>query len=82
MRAKELMDKDFVYLNADDTVVDASKAMEDVRRFTCPVVNEKKQLIGWVTAFDITKGLREGNDKISEIMSSCQEVSKIGRAHV
>jgi len=46
MKAKELMDKDFVYLNADDSVIEASKAMEDVRRFTCPVVNDKKQLIG------------------------------------
>ena len=77
MRAKELMDKDFVYLNANDSVVDASKAMEDVRRFTCPVVNDDKQLIGWGTAFDITKGLREGNEKISEIMSSSEEVSTV-----
>ena len=77
MRAKELMDKDFVYLNADDSVIEASKAIEDVRRFTCPVVNENKQLIGWVTAFDITRGLREGNDKISEIMSSSEEVSTV-----
>ena len=65
MRAKELMDKDFVYLNCDDSVVDVSKAMEEVRRFTCPVVNDNKQLVGWVTSFDITKGLREGNEKIS-----------------
>ena len=77
MEAKELMDKDFVYLNPDDTVIEASKAMEHVRRFTCPVVNENKQLIGWVTAFDITKGLRDGNDKISEIMSSCKEVATV-----
>ena len=77
MKAKELMDKDFVYLNADDSVIDASKAMEDVRRFTCPVVNDKKQLIGWITAFDITKGLREGREKISDIMSSCEEVASV-----
>ena len=77
MKAKELMDEDFVYLNASDSVVDASKAMEDVRRFTCPVVNDNKQLIGWITAFDITKGLREGKDKISEIMSSSDEVSTV-----
>ena len=77
MKAKELMDKDFVYLNANDSVIDASKAMEDVRRFTCPVVNDKKQWIGWITAFDITKGLREGNEKISDIMSSCEEVSTV-----
>ena len=48
MKAKELMDKDFVYLNCDDSVIEASKAMEDVRRFTCPVVNDDKQLVGWI----------------------------------
>ena len=77
MKAKELMDESFVYLNCDDSVVDASKAMEEVRRFTCPVVNENKQLVGWITSFDITKGLRDGNDKISEVMSSAEEVSTV-----
>ena len=77
MRAKELMDKDFVYLNADDSVIEVSKTMEEIRRFTCPVVNDEKQLIGWITAFDITKGLREGSEKISEIMSSCKEVATV-----
>ena len=51
MKAKELMDKSFVYLNCDDSVIDASKAMEEVRRFTCPVVNDNKQLVGWITSF-------------------------------
>ena len=77
MKAKELMDKDFVYLNCDDSVVEVSKVMEEIRRFTCPVVNDKKQLVGWVTSFDVTRGLREGNEKISEIMSSSEEVSTV-----
>ena len=77
MKAKELMDKNFVYLNCDDSVAEASKAMEDVRRFTCPVVNDKKQLVGWITSFDITKGLREGNEKISEVMSNSDEVATV-----
>ena len=77
MRAKELMDKDFVYLNCEDSVVEVSKVMEEIRRFTCPVVNDKKQLVGWITSFDITKGLREGNEKISEIMSSYEEITTI-----
>ena len=77
MKAKELMDKNFVYLNANDSVVESSKAMEEVRRFTCPVVNDKQQLIGWITAFDITKGLREGNEKISEVMNSSDQVSTV-----
>ena len=77
MRAKELMDKNFVYLNSEDSVVEVSKVMEEIRRFTCPVVNEDKQLIGWITSFDITRGLREGNEKISEIMSGYEEVSTV-----
>ena len=77
MKARELMDKDFAYLNSDDSVVEVSKVMEEIRRFTCPVVNENKQLIGWVTSFDVTRGLREGNKKISEIMSSYEEITTI-----
>ena len=77
MKAKELMDKNFVYLNCDDSIVDASKAMEDVRRFTCPVVNKNKQLVGWITSFDITRGLREGNKKISEIMSGYEDIATV-----
>jgi len=77
MRAKELMDKDFVYLNCNDGVVEVSKVMEEIRRFTCPVVNEDKQLVGWVTSFDITRGLREGNEKISEIMSGYEEIATV-----
>ncbi|WP_295114817.1 HPP family protein [uncultured Methanobrevibacter sp.] len=77
MKAKELMDKEFVYLNCDDNVVEVSKIMEEIRRFTCPVVNDKKQLVGWVTSFDITRGLREGNEKISEIMSDYEEIATV-----
>ena len=77
MRAKELMDKDFVYLNCDDSVIEVSKVMEEIRRFTCPVVNDNKQLVGWITSFDITRGLREGNEKISEIMSGYEEVATV-----
>ena len=77
MKAKQLMDQDFVYVNKDDSVVDVSKAMEEVRRFTCPVVDDDKKLIGWVTAFEITKGLREGAEKISEIMSPADEVDTV-----
>ena len=77
MRAKELMDKDFVYLNCNDGVVEVSKVMEEIRRFTCRVVNDDKQLVGWVTSFDITRGLREGNEKISEIMSGYEEIATV-----
>jgi len=77
LKAKELMDKDFVYLNCEDSVVEVSKIMEEIRRFTCPVVNDNKQLVGWITSFDITRGLREGKEKIIEIMSSYEEITTI-----
>ena len=77
MRAKEIMDKNFVYLNTNDSIVEVSKVMEEIRRFTCPVVNDNKQLIGWITSFDITRGLREGNEKISEIMSGYEEIGTV-----
>ena len=77
MRAKELMDKKFVYINLEDSVKEVSITMEKIRRFTCPVVDDDKHLIGWVTSFEITKGLREGNEKIKEIMSSYEEIITI-----
>ena len=77
MEAKELMDKNFVYLNCDDSVVEVSKVMEEIRRFTCPVVNDNKQLVGWITSFDITRGLREGNEKIKEIMSGYEDIATV-----
>ena len=77
MRAKELMDKKFVYINLEDSVKEVSITMEKIRRFTCPVVDDDKHLIGWVTSFEITKGLREGNEKIKEIMSSYEEITTI-----
>ena len=77
MKAKELMDKDFVYLNCEDSVVEVSKVMAEIRRYTCPVVNDNKQQVDWVTSFAITRGLREGNKKINEIMSSYEEITTI-----
>lgn len=77
MKAKELMDKKFVYISPEDSVKDVSITMEKIRRFTCPVVDDNKHLVGWVTSFEITKGLREGNDKIKEIMSSYEEITTI-----
>ena len=77
MEANELMDKNFVYLNCDDSVVEVSKVMEEIRRFTCPVVNDNKQLVGWITSFDITRGLREGNEKIKEIMSGYEDIATV-----
>lgn len=77
MKAKQLMDTKFAYIHANDKIEDVAKVMEEIRRFTCPVVDNDMKLIGWVTSFDITRGLREGIDEISEIMSSYEEIETI-----
>lgn len=65
--------KNFISVKADDSIVDVSKILEDHRKFTCPVVDDDGKLIGWVTALDITKGLREGNSEIREVMHDPEE---------
>jgi predicted transcriptional regulator len=77
MKAKELMDKDFEYVNPKDDIKEVSKIMEDARTFTCPVLDENKKLIAWITSFEITKGLRENNKTISEIMSPLEDIATV-----
>ncbi|MDR2830907.1 MAG: CBS domain-containing protein, partial [Methanobrevibacter sp.] len=77
MKAKEMMDKDFIYVNADDSIEDISIKMENIKRFTTPVLDENMKLIGWITSLDITKGLRENKKLISEVMSLKKDVKYI-----
>ena len=44
MRAKELMDKNFVYLNSEDSVVEVSKVMEKVLLLQKIVVEKRSNL--------------------------------------
>ncbi|KZX16575.1 inosine-5'-monophosphate dehydrogenase [Methanobrevibacter cuticularis] len=74
MKAKEMMDKNFIYVYPENTVADASIKMENSRRFTTPVVNEEMRLVGWITSLDVTKGLREGKKIVSEIMHPKEEI--------
>jgi len=68
MKAKEMMDKEFMYMSKNDEIDHVSIKMENSRKLTSPVVDDKMKLIGWVTSLDITKGLRENKKFISEIM--------------
>ena len=77
MKAKEMMDKEFVYVSKDDTIEDVSIKMEEYRRFTAPVLDENMKLEGWITSFNITKGLREGKTTIAEVMSPIEEIMTI-----
>jgi Mg/Co/Ni transporter MgtE len=74
MKAKEMMDKDFIYATANDSIDEIATKMEQFKRFTAPVVDENMELIGWITSFDIIRGLRENKKLIHEIMSSKDEV--------
>ena len=77
MKAKEMMDKEFVYVSKDDTIEDVSIKMEEYRRFTAPVLDENMKLEGWITSFNITKGLREGKTTIADVMSPVEEIMTI-----
>jgi len=77
MKAKEMMDKDFIYVNPEDNISDVSIKMEELRRFTTPVVNSEMKLSGWVTSLDVTRGLREGMKTVSEIMLPKEKIWNI-----
>ena len=77
MKAKEMMDKEFVYVSKNDTIEDVSIKMEEYRRFTAPVLDENMKLEGWITSFNITKGLREGKKTIADVMSPIEEIMTI-----
>jgi len=74
MKAKEMMDKNFIYVNSDETIADVSIKMEESRRFSIPVVNSETKLLGWITSLDVTRGLREGLKVASEIMHPKEEI--------
>ncbi|MCL2687330.1 MAG: CBS domain-containing protein [Methanobrevibacter sp.] len=74
MKAKDMMDKNFIYVYRDDTLDDVSKKMEKTRKFTTPVVSDDMKLVGWLTSLDVIRGLREGANKVSDIMHPKEEV--------
>lgn len=77
MKARQMMDKEFVYVSKDSTIVNVSIKMEESRRFTLPILDESKKLLGWVTSLDITRGLRENKKYVSDIMHSIDEIKVI-----
>ena len=74
MKVKEIMDKEFIVVSAGDKVVDVSIKMENTRKFTTPVVDDDMKLVGWVTSFDVMRGLREGLERVSDIMHPTEEI--------
>ena len=77
MKAKEMMDKEFVFVSKNDSIEDVSLKMEEYKRFTAPVLDENMKLEGWITSFNITQGLREGKTTIADVMSPVEEIMTI-----
>ena len=77
MKAKQMMDKDFIYASKDDSVVDISIRMEEKKKFTVPILDDSMKLEGWITSLEVTKGLREGKKTISEIMCPVEDILTI-----
>ncbi len=73
-----MIDEQFIFVNKDESIVDVSIKMEEAKRFTAPVLDDSKILVGWITSFNITKGLREGKKTIEEIMSPVEDIMAIG----
>lgn len=68
MKVNEMMDKDFIVVTPDEEITEVSILMEKKRKFTTPVVDDQKRLIGWITSLDVTRGLRENLKKVKEVM--------------
>jgi CBS domain-containing protein len=74
MNVKKIMDTEFIAVSADMTIVEASIKMEAHKRFTTPVLDNRKRLIGWITSLDVTRGFRENHKKVSDIMHSKNDI--------
>jgi CBS domain-containing protein len=74
MKVKEIMDKEFIAVDPDMDIVDASIKMESHKKFTTPVLDNNKTLIGWITSLDVTRGLRDNHKLVKEIMHSKDDI--------
>lgn len=74
MNVKEIMDTEFIAVTAEMTIIEASIKMEAHKRFTTPVLDNRKRLIGWITSLDVTRGFRENHKKVSDIMHSKDDI--------
>jgi Mg/Co/Ni transporter MgtE len=74
MKVKEIMDKEFIVVYGDQDIDEVSIMMENRKKFTTPVVDKDKRLVGWITSLDVTRGLREDKKKVSDIMHSKDDI--------
>lgn len=74
MKVNEIMDKDFIVVFPDDDIKSISIKMEETRRFTAPVVDEDKHLLGWITSLDVTRAFRENKNQVKDVMHNVDDV--------
>ncbi len=74
MKVKEIMDKEFIAVNPEMDIVEASIRMESHKKFTTPVLDDKRRLVGWITSLDVTRGLRENHKHVKDIMHSKDDI--------
>jgi len=79
MKVKQIMDKEFIKVSPDDSIIDASLKMEEHRKFTTPVVDSQGKLVGWITSLDVTRGLREGQKNVSDIMYGKDDIVHVNQ---
>jgi len=71
---KEIMDKNFIVVSPDQDLAEISILMEEKRKFTTPVVDGDKKLVGWITSLDLARGFREGKKKAKELMHAKDDI--------
>ncbi len=77
MKVKEMMDKEYIYVSPDQNVVEVSLIMEKTKKFTTPVVDSEKKLVGWITSLEVARALREGKKKVSDVMRPKEEIVNV-----
>ncbi|MDD3754047.1 MAG: CBS domain-containing protein [Methanobacterium sp.] len=74
MLVKEIMDKNFIVVSPDQDLAEISILMEEKRKFTTPVVDGDKKLVGWITSLDLARGFREGKKNAGELMHAKEDI--------
>ena len=78
MKAKEMMDKEFVFVSKNDSIEDVSLKMEEYRRFTAPVLDENMKLENVVIAASKNKliSIPIINDE-NQVIGVCRSVDVV-----
>ncbi|MBO7719874.1 MAG: homoserine O-acetyltransferase [Methanosphaera sp.] len=68
-RVKDVMSKQVLTLSVNQGIKEAAELMLNENKTHIPVLNDKNQLIGIVTAWDLSKAIATDSDTIDEIMT-------------